>query len=80
MTQTVQVQPVPLHSVDQVRDRVAQIADLAWHGEHYTAARLERALWDDVLEAIAGCNAQAGYLAAEALKTKAIDFPRPGTA
>jgi len=29
-----------------------------------------------VLEAIATGNAQAGYLAAEALKTRDLDFPR----
>jgi hypothetical protein len=67
-----------IYSERQVEALVAQIAALAAGGEDYTAARLERDLWDKVLEAIASGHAQAGYLAAAALETKKIDFSRPG--
>ena len=65
-----------IYSDKQVDARVREIAAQAAGGEHYTATRLERQLWDDVLEAVASGNAQAGYLAAAALETKKIDFPR----
>lgn len=55
---------------------VAEIASLAGGGEDYTATRLERELWDGVLEAVASGNAQAGYIAAAALETKKIAFQR----
>lgn len=66
----------PITSVDRVRRAVALIASWNGAGEGYTAARLERELWAEVLDAIAGCNAQAGYLAAEALRTQEIELPR----
>ena len=65
-----------IYSEKQVQARVQEIGNLASFGEHYQATRLERQLWDDVLEAVASGNAQAGYLAAAALETKKIDFPR----
>jgi hypothetical protein len=37
---------------------------------------MEQKLWEGSLEAVASGNAQAGYIAAEALDSKKIDFPR----
>jgi hypothetical protein len=66
----------PVTSVDAVRQRLAYIASLARQGDFEDATVVERALWEGVLEAVAGCNAQAGWIAAEALKSREIDFPR----
>lgn len=55
---------------------VREIGSLAAGGEHYQASTLERDLWVGVLEAIASGNAQAGYLAASALESRSIPFPR----
>lgn len=60
----------------QVKDRVALIADEVINGRYTLAAHLERELWADVLETVAGGHAQAGYLAAAVLETKLISFPR----
>lgn len=77
MTQTAAPLTAPaIYSDKQVERLVNEIGVLAQAGEHYTATSLERQLWDDVLEAVASGNAQAGYLAAAALETKKIDFPR----
>lgn len=76
MTQTGSPTATPITDVRTVERKVAEIAGLAGGGEHYLATFAERALWEGVLEAIAGCNAQAGYLAAAALKSTEIDFPR----
>lgn len=62
--------------VRTVERMVAEIAALAAGGEHCTATRVERALWEGVLEGVASGSAQAGWLAAAALVTKEIDFPR----
>jgi len=63
-------------SVDEVRQRLNYLRSIAAQGAFEQARVLERTLWDGVLEAIASCNAQAGWIAAEALKSKEIDFPR----
>jgi len=76
MTQTPSTEAPVITAVPAVQAKVREITTLAFHGEHYMATRVERDLWEGVLEAIAGCNAQAGYLAAAALETKKIDFPR----
>jgi hypothetical protein len=61
----------------QVQDRVARIRRFAEvHKDFPYAAKLEKVLWEQVLETIAGGHAQAGYLAAAALETKKIEFPR----
>lgn len=59
-----------------VTAKVREIGTLASFGEHYQATRLERDLWEGVLEGIASGNAQSGYLAAAALESRAIPFPR----
>jgi hypothetical protein len=76
MTQTSKPTATPIHDGRVAERMVAEIAALANGGEHYSATFLEAELWEGVLESIAGANAQAGYLAATALKSKAIDFPR----
>lgn len=72
MTQNI----TPITDVRIAERKVAEIAALAGGGEHFTATFAERDLWEGVLEAIAGCTAQAGYLAEAALKSTEIDFPR----
>lgn len=76
MTQTESNRIAPITSTTEVRREVSRVAELAERGEYTWAAVLERNLWEGVLEAIACCNAQAGWLATEALKSKDIDFPR----
>ena len=66
--------PVPYAQVFEVRAEVARIAEMT--GDPEAAHGAEDELWRGVLEAIATGNAQAGYLAAEALKTRDLDFPR----
>lgn len=78
MTQTAAHSAPAIYSDKQVQARVLEIARVASFGEHYQATSMERALWDDVLEAVASGHAQAGYLAAAALETKNIEFPRAG--
>ena len=63
-------------SVTEVQRALTTIESAALSGQYATARGLERELWEGVLEAIASCNAQAGWIAAEALKSKAIVFPR----
>lgn len=77
MTQTSKPRTIaPITDVRTVERKVAEIAALAGGEEFFMATFAERDLWEGVLEAVAGCNAQAGYLAAAALQTKEIDFPR----
>lgn len=75
MTQT-KPQTLPVTDVRTVERAVAGIRALASGEEFFMATFAERALWDGVLEAVAGGNAQAAYLAGAALATKAIEFPR----
>lgn len=67
---------VPFSSVAEVRREVGLVAKAVAAGDLISATLLERGIWDGVLEAIAGSNAQAGYLAAAALETKQLDFQR----
>lgn len=66
----------PITDTRTAKKMVEEIARLVSFGEDYAATRLERELWEGVLEAIAGANAQAGYIAAAALESKKIDFQR----
>lgn len=67
---------VPFSSVAEVRREVGLVAKAAAAADYVSATILEHGLWEGVLEAIAGSNAQAGYLAAAALETKQLPFPR----
>lgn len=80
MTQTSTAQPVlvPIFAVDEVRQTVTYIRSLAAIGEYASATICERILWTRVLEGIASGTAQAGWLAAAALESRSIDFPRTG--
>jgi molybdate-binding protein len=71
-------QPIPdmLTSVTDVRRAVAQVQRAADELDYERAAGYERAMHEAVLEAVASGNAQAGYLAAAALESRDIDFPR----
>jgi hypothetical protein len=66
----------PLYQVIDVERAVANLERLVEAGEYQAAEQAERDIWEGVLEAVASGNAQSGYLAAEALKTKDLDFPR----
>lgn len=68
--------PPMISSVSEVRSYLATIEINAQVGNNERATHLERALWEAVLEGIASGTAQAGWLAAEALKSQTIDFPR----
>jgi hypothetical protein len=76
MTQTLSTEAPIIYSDRQVDARVAAIAEAVRVGKPMAARNMERQLWEDVLEAVASGNAQAGYLAAAALESKKIDFPR----
>jgi hypothetical protein len=76
MTQTLSTEAPFLPTVPEVERVVAQIRSAVEHGKPMAAANMERAMWEGVLEAVASGNAQAGYLAAAALESKKIDFPR----
>ena len=78
MTQTEYQIPTNLHSVDQVKRVNKMIKDLAEGGEIYMATDLERKLHTAVLESVAGGNAQAGWIAGEALNSSKIPFKRIG--
>lgn len=77
MTQTGTTEVTMLTSTTEVRRAVALIEESAKAGDFEQAHSLEDDMMIGVLEAIASGNAQAGYLAAEALKSREIDFPRP---
>jgi hypothetical protein len=63
-------------TVPQVRAVLEIIRKAAGAGLFEQATRMEQKLWEGSLEAVASGNAQAGYIAAEALDSKKIDFPR----
>lgn len=66
----------PLTSVTEVRRAVDAVRATVATGDYEKAHGLERDLLLGALEAIAGANAQAGYIAAEALTVTAIEYPR----
>jgi hypothetical protein len=66
----------PLTSVDAVRKSVAEVRRVVDTGDFEKAHGLERNVLLGALEAIASSNAQAGYIAAEALTVTEIDYPR----
>lgn len=70
----------PLYQVSDVRSAIVDLNRMAQAGEYATATQIERDIWEGVLEAVATGNAQAGYLAAEALATKQMGFPRVASA
>lgn len=76
MTQTVQVPAPFLPTEGQIKAQVALINSAVRNGDFRQATLLEQFIWEGVLEAVASGNAQAGYLAAAALDTKKIEFPR----
>lgn len=79
MTQTglkIAAAPQMITDVNTAKRLANAVGVQAQAGEHYTATRLERELWAGVLEAVATGNAQSGYLAAAAMTTAQIDFPR----
>jgi hypothetical protein len=77
-TSTPTAQPAldPIFAVDEVRQTVNYIRSLAACREYADAAICERTLHARVLEGIASGTAQAGWLAAAALESRSIDFPR----
>jgi hypothetical protein len=66
----------PLFSESEIRHTVSYVWSLVALGDYADAAEVERTLHTRVLEAIASGTAQAGYLAAAALETRKIAFPR----
>lgn len=61
---------------DDVRERVAEITDLAAGDHDERAGVCEDALYKDVLAAIAEGEANAADLAVEALKADDVEFSR----
>lgn len=66
----------PLTSVVAVRRALAEVREAVEQGDFEKAHSRERDLMVGALEAIAASNAQAGYIAAEALTVTEIDYPR----
>lgn len=64
-------------TLDEVKKRVAAIAAAAVADDDESAHSMEDELHQDVLNAIAECQCEDPHkVAAEALKTKEIDFAR----
>lgn len=59
-----------------VRQRVCAMAELVEAREWVAAARFERVLWHDVLDAVASGAYNAQDLAEQALRTLNYQFPR----
>lgn len=68
--------PKPLYQLRDVRLALENFSRLVGQGDFAAATVAEKDIWEGVLEAVATSNAQAGYLAAEALRTRDYDFPR----
>lgn len=66
----------PLTSVVAVRTALDGVREAVAEGDFEKAHGRERDLLIGALEAIASSNAQAGYIAAEALTVTEIDYPR----
>jgi hypothetical protein len=65
-----------LTSVTDVRRALAEVQAAVDEGDFEKAHSREREVLLGALEAIASSNAQAGYIAAEALTVTEIDYPR----
>lgn len=76
MTQTGTTTAPMLTSTTEVHREIALIAKAVRAGDFTSARILETRMTEGVLEAIASGNAQAGWLAAAALESRAIEFPR----
>jgi hypothetical protein len=74
-TQSNEVAPM-ITSTMVVKNMIELVKTYAEAGAFEDATRVERELWEGVLEAVAASNAQAGWLATAALETKKIEFPR----